>query len=161
MAVFTFDQIFAVDPYNHERVASNGFVTIFLPGDPTQTPLAGLMSVSGAALPNPIQVNAQGIGPAFSHATIDRVAWTAGGLSGYFTSYEGLKQVATDAATAAQDLLVQAQSGAFASGMYPVYEVNGTYTRPTTLPSHVSVIFTGVSDPGSLAHENDRWERLT
>lgn len=45
------------------------------------------------------------------------------------------------------------------SGMVPVYEVNGTYTRPSNSTA-ISVVFTGVSDPGPVALENDRWERL-
>lgn len=41
----------------------------------------------------------------------------------------------------------------------PAYESGGKYTRPTTDPN-ICVIFTGASDPGSVALENDRWERL-
>ena len=44
--------------------------------------------------------------------------------------------------------------------MIPAYEVNGRYTRPTNDPK-ICVIFTGTSDPGSVALENDRWERLS
>lgn len=43
--------------------------------------------------------------------------------------------------------------------MVSTYEVNGKYTRPTTDPT-VCVVFTGVSDPGTTALENDRWERI-
>lgn len=69
----------------------------------------------------------------------------------------------------AGQVLVLGQSGTFvwadnvAGGggtMVPAYETNGRYTRPTTDPN-ICVIFTGVSDPGSVAKENDRWERLS
>lgn len=53
-----------------------------------------------------------------------------------------------------------AGGGAATSGMVPVYEVNGTYTRPST-STGITVVFTGVADPGPVALENDRWERLT
>lgn len=49
--------------------------------------------------------------------------------------------------------------GTVTSGMVPVYEVNGTYTRPST-STGISVVFTGKADPGPVAQENDRWERL-
>lgn len=158
---FTFDQIFAVDPSNPERVASNGLVTIFAPGDPNRTPLP-LSTVSGAALANPIPVNEQGFGPAFVHQTMDRVAWEGGGLEGFFTSYEGIKNVALAAQAAAEETLRQVSSGEATptSGLVPVYEVNGGYTRPNN-STKVSYIFTGYSDPGSVALENDRWEKLT
>lgn len=43
--------------------------------------------------------------------------------------------------------------------MIAVNEVGGTYTRPTDSP-HIVCVFTGVSDPGAVALENDRWEKL-
>lgn len=55
------------------------------------------------------------------------------------------------------------EAGGGSSGggtMIPAYEANGKYTRPTTDPK-ICVIFTGSSDPGSVALENDRWERLS
>lgn len=158
---FTYDQIFAVDPSNTSRVASNGAITIYAPGDPTKTPIT-ITSVSGAPLANPIQVNELGFGPAFMHATLDRVAWSGGGMEGLFTSYEGLKNVALDAQAAAAEVLRRVTSGEATptSGLVPVYEINGAYTRPDT-STKVSYIFTGYSDPGAVALENDRWEKLT
>lgn len=98
---YTFDQIFAADPSNPGNVASNGAVTIFAPGDPAQTPLA-ITDVSGNPMLNPVTVNAFGFGAAFMHATLDRVAWSGGGFSGFFTSYEGMKSEAVAARSAAE-----------------------------------------------------------
>lgn len=158
---YSYDQIFAVDPSNTSRVASNGIVTIYTPGDATKTPIT-ITSLSGAAMANPVQVNDLGFGPAFMHATLDRVAWSGGGLEGLFTSYEGLKEVAVAAQLAAEETLRKVTSGEATptSGLVPVYEVNGSYTRPDT-STKVSYIFTGYSDPGAVALENDRWEKLT
>jgi hypothetical protein len=98
---YSFDQIFAADPANPANVAQNASVTIFAPGDATMTPLT-ITDPDGTPLPNPIPVNANGFGSAFAHATLDRVAWAGGGFTGFFTSYEGMKQVAVDAQAAAE-----------------------------------------------------------
>lgn len=98
---YSFDQIFAADPSNPERVASNGVVTIFAPGDESKTPLS-IRSVEGMIIPNPVQVNDSGHGPAFMHETLDRVAWEGGGFSGFLTSYEGMKEEAVAARVSAQ-----------------------------------------------------------
>lgn len=104
---FTFEQIFAADPANPANVAANAAVTIFAPGDATMTPLA-ITDPDGTPLPNPIPVNANGFGSAFAHATLDRVAWAGGGFTGFFTSYEGMKQVAVDAQAAAESAATEA-----------------------------------------------------
>jgi hypothetical protein len=97
---YGFDQIFAADPANPANIAQNASVTIFAPGDPTMTPIA-VTDTSGTPLPNPMPVNANGFGPAF-RAEIDRVAWLGGGFTGFFTSYEGLKEEAVAARAAAE-----------------------------------------------------------
>lgn len=99
---YSFDQIFAADPSTPGKVASNGVVTIFTPGDTTQAPLA-ITTVDGLALANPIQVNDAGYGPAFMHATLDRVAWAGGGFEGFLTSYDGMKEEAVAARVSAQE----------------------------------------------------------
>ena len=104
---YSFDQIFAVDESNPERVAANGVVTIFAPGDESRTPLL-ITTVEGMAIQNPVMVNDSGHGPAFMHATLDRVAWEGGGFSGFFTSYEGMKQEAVAARISAGDAAVAA-----------------------------------------------------
>lgn len=97
---YSFDQIFAADPSNPSNVAQNASITIFAPGDTSMTPIA-ITDPDGQALANPIPVNANGFGSAFM-AGIDRVAWYGGGFTGFFTSYEGMKQVAVDAQAAAE-----------------------------------------------------------
>jgi hypothetical protein len=109
---YSFDQIFAADPANPANVAQNASVTIFAPGDATMTPLT-ITDPDGTPLPNPIPVNANGFGPAFM-ASIDRVAWEGGGFTGFFTSYEGMKQVALDAQTAAENAAATAGADAAA-----------------------------------------------
>lgn len=108
---YTFEQILAADESNPQLVATNGGVTIFAPGDPNRTPLA-ITTVDGLPLANPVQVNSQGYGPAFMHATLDRVAWSSGTFSGYFTSYDGMKQVAVAARDAAELSAAEAASAA-------------------------------------------------
>ena len=108
---FTFDQIFAADQSNPENVASNGIVTIYAPGDVNKTPVA-ISAPDGSPLPNPIPVNVHGFASAFMHDTLDRVAWSAGDLSGFFTSYEGMKSVAVGAELAAAAAAAAAASSA-------------------------------------------------
>jgi hypothetical protein len=98
---YTFEQIFAADPANPANVAQNASILIYAPGDVTKTPLT-INDPSGGALSNPVIVNANGFGSAFMHATLDRVAWDGGGFTGFFTSYEGMKNVAVAAQTAAE-----------------------------------------------------------
>jgi hypothetical protein len=98
---YTYDPIFAYDPGNPSVVASNAAVLIYDPADTGKAPIV-ITDTTGSPLPNPITVSKQGMGPAFQHPTLDRVAWEGGGLSNYFTSYEGMKTVATDAQVAAE-----------------------------------------------------------
>lgn len=98
---YSYEQIFAADPANPSNVAQNASITIFAPGDGTMTPIS-ITDPDGQPLTNPIPVNANGFGSAFAHATLDRVAWAGGGFTGFFTSYEGMKQVALDAQAAAE-----------------------------------------------------------
>jgi hypothetical protein len=107
----SFDQIFAADPANPQNVASNAAVLIYAPGDASKAPLT-LTDPSGGALANPVIVNANGFGSAFMHATLDRVAWDGGGFSGFFTSYEGMKQVAVAAQAAAETAVATAGAAA-------------------------------------------------
>ncbi|MBD1541008.1 hypothetical protein G9E11_01805 [Arthrobacter sp. IA7] len=120
---FTFDHIEARDPNIPSLVASNASILIFEPGDETKTPLV-ITDTSGSPLPNPVQVNALGYGPAFMHATLDRVAWAGGGYTGFFTSYEGMKQVAVDAKAAAEN--AEAGANAAASTVVTQAAVNGS-----------------------------------
>jgi YD repeat-containing protein len=98
---YTYEQLLAVDPSNPANVARAASITIFAPGDATKTPLT-ITDTNGAALPNPLTSNANGFAPAFIHATLDRVAWEGGGLTGFLTSYEGMKEEAVEARAAAE-----------------------------------------------------------
>lgn len=132
---FTFDQIFAVDPANPDQVASNGLVTIFSPGDPSKTPLT-ITTTSGLPMTNPVRVNERGFGSAFMHATMDRVAWSAGELTGFFTSYEGIKNVALAAQAAAEEILRMAQAGELGGGGGGGGINNGDYwNKKQTVPT--------------------------
>jgi len=97
---YTYDPIFAQDPNNPNTVAKDAAITIYDPADPAKAPIT-ITDPTGSPLPNPITVDAFGMGPAFQHATLDRVAWTGAGFTNYFTSYEGMKAVAVAAQTAA------------------------------------------------------------
>jgi len=107
---FAFKQIEAHDPNNPGLVAPNAMVTIFEPGDPAKTPLT-LTTLTGEALANPVTVNGLGYGPAFMHATLPQVAWSGGGLTGTFESYQGMR----DEAIAARDAAENAASNAAAA----------------------------------------------
>lgn len=111
---YAFDQIIAADPSNPERVASQGVVTIFAPGDTTQTPLT-ITTLEGFPLENPIKVNDQGYGPAFMHATLDQVAWSGGGFSGLFVSYKGMKEVAVAAQEGAGNAALSSANSALSA----------------------------------------------
>ncbi|MGY4543247.1 hypothetical protein ACVWY0_003180 [Arthrobacter sp. UYNi723] len=108
---YTFDQIFAVDEANPSNVARNATVLIFAPGDAANTPLT-LTTPAGLALANPVPVNGNGFGSAFMHATLDRVAWSGGGFSGFFTSYDGMKNEALAARAAAEASASEAAASA-------------------------------------------------
>lgn len=113
---YTFDQIEARDPKIPSLVASNALVTIFEPGDPTKTPIA-ITTNSGEPLANPVQVNALGYGDAFM-SDLDRVAWVGGEndeFTGFFTAYEGMKEVAVAAQAAAESAAANAANEASAA----------------------------------------------
>jgi hypothetical protein len=98
---YTYDPIFAADPNNPATVAKDATITIFNPADPTKAAVT-ITDPTGSPLANPMTVNGAGFGPAFQHATLDRVGWTGAGFVGYFTSYEGMREEAQAAKTAAQ-----------------------------------------------------------
>jgi hypothetical protein len=95
---YTYDEIFAKDPSNPEVVAQSATITIFDPADATKAPVP-IFDVTGSPLPNPITVNAQGMGPAFSSPTLDRVGWFGAGFQNWLTSYEGMRLEAQAAKT--------------------------------------------------------------
>lgn len=96
---YLFDGLWAIDPLNPANVAINSQVVIFDPTDETHTPIA-LTDGDGLVLPNPLTTNDKGFVGAF-RASLDRVGWDAMGLTGYLTSYDGLKSAADQSATAA------------------------------------------------------------
>lgn len=164
---FTYDQIFAVDPSNVERVASDGVVTIYAPGDASRTPLT-ITTTYGTPLANPIRVNENGFGPPFMHETLDRVAWSGGGLDGFFTSYEGIKNVAVAAQRAAEDIQRRLTNGELTPGTGggggtvagSVRYVTGGPTVPRPVQGDdVMVIFltSGTQPPNNMIPEVDLW----
>lgn len=110
---YSFDQIFAADPATTGNVAANSSVLIFAPGDTAKTPLT-ITTTDGQPLANPVPTNSNGFGPAFMHATLDRVAWEGGGFTGFFAAYEGMKNEAVSARTAAESAAADASAAAVA-----------------------------------------------
>lgn len=55
---------------------------------------------------------------------------------------------------------IRSVQNAPAGTMIACNESGGNYVRPTSR-ADIVVVFTGASDPGAVALENDRWERLT
>jgi len=108
---YTYDSIFAVDPANPANVAKNASITIFDPADAAQAPIA-ITDPTGVPLPNPMTLDAAGMGPAYQHPTLARVGWKGAGFVGYFTSYEGMFNETQAAKTAAESAVSQAQAAA-------------------------------------------------
>ncbi|WXW93162.1 esterase [Arthrobacter phage BrayBeast] len=111
---YTYEQIFAVDEANPQNIARNSTVTIFAPGDSAKTPLT-ITTPDGLPLANPVLVNGNGYGSAFMHATLDRVAWEGAGFTGFFTSYDGMKNEAVAARQAAEAAAANAAAEAAAA----------------------------------------------
>jgi hypothetical protein len=122
MTDYPFDNILAVDASGPEllgglpviRVASNALVTLFDLADATKTPVA-LKTVDGLPIPNPVQVNAIGMGPA-PVAQFWQLGWEGGGLSGVFTSNLGLRNETLAAVEAAQGAQLAAENAASTAG---------------------------------------------
>ena len=115
---YTFDPIFAADPSNPANVAANAAILIYDPNDAGKAPVT-ITDLTGSPLPNPVTVNKNGFGSAFQHATLDRLAWSGAGFEGFFTSYEGMKNVAIAAQEAAETAASTAAAEA-AEGVAPV-----------------------------------------
>ena len=101
----TFDPIFAADPNNPELIAQDAEITIFDPDDPTMAPVE-ITDATGSPLPNPITVNEKGWGPAIKTPTgpgeLFRIGWAGAGFTGFFTSYESMRDATLDAKAAAE-----------------------------------------------------------
>lgn len=162
---YTFDPIEARDPSNPEVVAANAIVTIHAPGDPQKTPLS-ITHTDGRPMANPVKVNFMGYGPAFMHATLDRVAWSGGEFAGFFTAHDSIKQEAVAArvaAEAAAQAAIDAVNGGGGGGGGGVGTVmyatgNSNVARPTT-SNQVMVIFTttGTTPPVNMLPNLDLW----
>jgi hypothetical protein len=109
--VATFDPIFAADPNNPELVAQNASILIFDPNDPTRAPVP-ITDATGVPLPNPVTVNDKGWGPAFKTPDgpdeLFRVGWSGADFTGFFTSYESMRDAAVNAKAAAQEAAANA-----------------------------------------------------
>jgi len=149
---YSFEQIFAADPSNPANIAQNAAITIYAPGDATETPLA-LTDPSGSPLTNPVPVNANGFGSAFM-ADIDRVAWKGGGFSGFFTSYEGMKEVAVAAQTAAETAAATAGADATAVATAAIAgatdEATAAAASAATAASNASASATAAANAAAL-----------
>jgi hypothetical protein len=119
---YTFDNLFAADPSNPTNVASNASILLYDPADPTKAPVT-ITDPTGSPIPNPVTVNKNGFGPAMQHATLDRLAWEGGGFSNFITSYEGMKNEAVSARTAAQEAAATVASAGANAAAAAVAEV--------------------------------------
>jgi hypothetical protein len=113
--VATFDPIFAADPNNPELIAADASITIFDPDDPEMTPVT-ITDPTGSPLDNPLTVNDKGWGPAFKTGeTLFRVGWSGAGFTGFFTSYESMRDTALAAKVAAEAAATGAAAAATAA----------------------------------------------
>lgn len=153
---YSFDQIFAVDEANPSNVAQNASILIYAPGDPAKTPLA-LTTPDGSPLANPVPVNSAGFGPAFMHATLDRVAWEGGSFKGFFTSYDGMKNEAVAARAAADSAAAAAADAAALVGapadtaVETLISGTGTATRAALNATYVGPRGKSVTGPAAPA----------
>jgi hypothetical protein len=138
-------------------VARNASILIFDPNDPAKTPVT-LTDVTGSPVANPIQVNQHGFGPAIKHATLDRLAWEGAGMSGVFTSYEGMKEEAVAAREAAQTAASEAAAAAqadlearIASGVFKGEKgADGSNVLPTDAAIQQAINDTASATRGAL-----------
>lgn len=149
---YTYDPIEARDPSNPSMYASNASIIIFAPGDALRTPLA-ITDTTGSPLPNPITVNQAGYGPAFMHATLDRVAWAGAGFSNFFTSYEGMKNEAVAARSAAETAASSASSEAAAGVASVVTAAASSKTAAETAAAAAAAAAALVNAPADTAIE--------
>ena len=133
---YTFDNLFAADPSNPTNVAANASILLYDPADPTKAPVT-ITDPTGSPIPNPVTVNKNGFGPAMQHATLDRLAWEGGGFSNFITSYEGIKNEAVSARTAAQE--AAATAGADAVVRLDELIAAGEFEGPTGPLTNLSI----------------------
>jgi hypothetical protein len=146
---YTFDNLFAADPSNPTNVASNASILLYDPADPTKAPVT-ITDPTGSPIPNPVTVNKNGFGPAMQHATLDRLAWEGGGFSNFITSYEGIKNEAVSARTAAQEAAATAGTDAAAVADAAI----GTATDEATAAAAAAEAAAAAADASALAAAN-------
>jgi hypothetical protein len=105
MTAFPFDMQLVVDPYNTSNVVANGQIYIYDPADTGNLSPLALTDPNGLPLNNPLMSNSNGFIPAFS-TTIPQVKWVGASFTGYFASYEGLRDVALQAVAKLDGLAV-------------------------------------------------------
>src|SRR4029453_18550933 len=100
MTDYGFDMQLVVDPLNPDNVVANALISIYDPLDTAGTTLLPLKDQFGFDLPNPLTSNHLAFIQAFT-AGLPQVMWKAGSYSGYFNSYQGLRDEAVAEAAAA------------------------------------------------------------
>lgn len=170
MTLFTYSPKVAIDIFG--ALVQSGKGNIYAPTDTAgATPLA-IKDASGSAITGGLEVTPLRMIPGFTIEDYPVVMWRSGAIvipleadgaripPGGTPGQTLVKGSANDFDVAWGAPASGGGGGTVTSGMVPVYEVNGTYTRPST-STGISVVFTGKADPGPVAQENDRWERLT
>jgi hypothetical protein len=113
MTDYPLDMQLVVDPLNPENVVRNGDIYFYDPADLAGASPIALKDPSGLPLPNPLKSNDYGfVQPTI--VTIPRVKWKSGDFEGFFYSYDGLRNEAVAAKTAALDAATQAAIAATA-----------------------------------------------
>jgi len=146
---YTFDNLFAADPSNPTNVAANASILLYDPADPTKAPVT-ITDPTGSPIPNPVTVNKNGFGPAMQHTTLDRLAWEGGGFSNFITSYEGIKNEAVSARTAAEEAAATAGADAAAVADAAI----GTATDEAAAAAAAATAAADAADASALAAAN-------
>jgi hypothetical protein len=111
MTDYPLDMQLLVDPLNPENVVRNGTAYLYDPSDEAGVSPIAIKDPSGLPLPNPLTSNAFGFTQPCI-VTIPRVKWKSGTFEGFFYSYDGLRNEAIEAKTAAQAAAANAAAAA-------------------------------------------------
>lgn len=114
MADYPLDMQLVVDPLNPENVVRDGAVYLYDPTDEAGISPITLKDPSGLPLANPLVSNAYGFIPP-SIVTIPKVKWKSGAFEGFFFSYDGLRNEAIAARSAAETAQADAATSRLAA----------------------------------------------
>lgn len=146
---YLFEGLWAIDPNAPSNVAINGTLTICDPDDPTHEPIP-LTDPDGNPIGNPVTSNEKGFVPAF-RADLDRVVWFTDGLSGYVTSYDGIREGIHESLEVAQLAAISAQESKTEATEARIAAERAANLVDSPADSTVAGLLTGNTESGRAA----------